>query len=196
MWRIAVAVSGSGRSLQNFLRHQSSEHGYQVVAVIASRSDCLGVSIAREAGLPVFVEDFSPIRIKEITPRLYAWLTELEVDLVALAGFLKLFPLHGDWEKRVINIHPALLPRFGGHGMYGDRVHKAVLASGDTQSGATVHFVNERYDEGAQIAQAIVPILSGDNVQTLGARVFAAECELYPRVVNQLLQKLGRRQKA
>lgn len=189
MGRVAVAVSGSGRSLQNFLK-QSGHYGFQVVAVIASREDCLGVTIACDAGLPVFVEDFTPLRLGEISTKLYPWLAALQVDLIALAGFLKLFPLAPDWDKRVINIHPALLPRFGGRGMYGDRVHAAVLAAGDKQSGATVHYVNERYDEGAVIAQAVVPVYMDDNVQSLASRVFAAECELYPRVIQSLLQQL------
>lgn len=185
--RIAVAVSGSGRSLANFLERQSREGGYEVVAVIASRPDCRAVSIAREAGLPLLVEDFSPARLAEVGTRLYPWLAEQRVDLVVLAGFLKLFPLAAGWEKRILNIHPALLPKHGGRGMYGDRVHAAVLAARETQSGPTVHYVNERYDEGAIIEQAVVPVLPGDTAHTLADRVFAAECELYPRVVARLL---------
>lgn len=195
MGRLAVAVSGSGRSLQNFLRYQSNSDGYQVVAVIASRPDCQGLVIARDAGLPVFVDDFTPSRLAQVGPKLYAWLNSLEVDLVALAGFLKLFPLDPAWEKRVINIHPALLPRFGGRGMYGDRVHAAVLAAGEKQSGPTVHYVNDRYDEGDIIAQQSVAVLPDDSPQSLAARVFAVECELYPRVVISLLQQLIRRQR-
>jgi folate-dependent phosphoribosylglycinamide formyltransferase PurN len=185
--RIAVAVSGSGRSLANFLERQSREGGYEVVAVIASRPDCRAASIAREAGLPLFVEDFSPARLADVGTRLYSWLAEQRVDLVVLAGFLKLFPLAPGWEKRILNIHPALLPKHGGRGMYGDRVHAAVLAARETQSGPTVHYVNERYDEGAIIEQAVVPVLPGDTAHTLADRVFAAECELYPRVVARLL---------
>jgi folate-dependent phosphoribosylglycinamide formyltransferase PurN len=185
--RIAVAVSGGGRSLANFLEHQAPESGYEVVAVIASRPDCRAVTIAREAGLALFVDDFAPARLADVGERLYPWLAAQRVELVALAGFLKLFPLAPGWEKRIINIHPALLPKHGGRGMYGDRVHAAVLAARETQSGPTVHYVNERYDEGAIIEQAVVPVLPGDTAHTLADRVFAAECELYPRVVARLL---------
>lgn len=185
--RIAVAVSGSGRSLANFLERQSPGGGYEVVAVIASRPDCRAASIAGEAGLPLFVEDFSPSRLRDVGARLYSWLAEQRVDMVVLAGFLKLFPLAPGWEKRILNIHPALLPKHGGRGMYGDRVHAAVLAARESQSGPTVHYVNERYDEGAIIEQAVVPVLPGDTAHTLADRVFAAECELYPRVVARLL---------
>lgn len=190
--KIAIAVSGSGRSLANFLEREAEE-SYAVAAVVASRPDCRAVSIAREAGLALFIENFVPARLAEIGPRLYAWLDEQHIALVALAGFLKLFPTAPGWERRVVNIHPALLPRHGGKGMYGDRVHAAVLASGERESGATVHYVNSDYDDGAMIEQAKVPVFNGDTPQTLADRVFAAECELYPRVVSRLLTMLSER---
>ena len=190
--RIAIAVSGSGRSLENFLERQAVE-AYKVAAVIASRPDCRAVVLARSAGIELFLEDFTTSRLPEIGPRLYAWLTEHEIALVALAGFIKRFPVAPSWEQRVLNIHPSLLPRHGGRGMYGERVHNAVLASGDRESGATVHYVNQHYDEGSIIEQARVPVLAQDTAQTLALRVFQAECELYPRIVSQILLALSKK---
>lgn len=185
--RIAVAVSGSGRSLANFLERETEGAGYEVAAVIASRPDCRAVDIAKAHGLPLFIETFTPSRLAEVGARLYPWLAEHSIGWIALAGFLKLFPLSPSWEGRIVNIHPALLPNFGGPGMYGDHVHRAVLAANAKQSGATVHLVSERYDEGATIAQIIVPVRAGDTETRLAKRVFEAECVLYPRIMNELI---------
>jgi folate-dependent phosphoribosylglycinamide formyltransferase PurN len=107
---------------------------------------------------------------------------------VALAGFLKIYPVKPDWAKRVVNIHPALLPKFGGKGMYGDFVHAAVLNAGERASGCTVHFVDDHYDEGRILAQATVEVLAGDTPETLAARVFAAECRLYPDALARIVR--------
>ena len=184
--KIAVAVSGSGRSLQNFLVNAPSYPEYVVAGVIASRQDCRAVEIANERKLPVFIGNFSP-GAASCQKSLDEWLRDKSIDWVALAGFLKKFPDLPEWRQRVINIHPALLPKFGGKGMYGDRVHAAVLAAGESISGATIHFVTENYDEGAIIAQVTVPVLAYDRPETLAARVFAAECELYPEVLKRLI---------
>jgi phosphoribosylglycinamide formyltransferase-1 len=110
------------------------------------------------------------------------------VDFIALAGYMKRVPARvvAAFRGRIINIHPALLPRFGGSGMYGTRVHAAVLASGDTVSGATVHFVDEEYDHGEIILQERVPVLKTDTPETLAARVLAAEHEIYPEALRRL----------
>jgi len=185
--RLAVAVSGAGRTLANLLRQQQPDSGYQVAAVIASRADCAAVTVARDHELPVLVADFSAASLAASGDRLYVWLQGQGIDWIALAGFLKVFPLHPRWSQRIVNIHPALLPKHGGVGMYGDKVHAAVLASGDTVAGASVHFVTERYDEGALIAQITVPVKPEDDLRALAGRVFAAESELYPRTVNRLM---------
>jgi len=186
--RIAVAVSGSGRSLANFLKAQKTSSSFVVGAVIASRQDCYAVTIAKEHHIPVFFGSIKPEHLPMLGPALYDWLSEQNIDWIALAGFLKPFPTDEQWSKRVVNIHPALLPHYGGKGMYGDHVHAAVLANQDTRSGATVHFVNERYDDGAIIAQIIVPVAPDDTASTLAARVFAAECRLYPEVMDRLIR--------
>lgn len=112
-----------------------------------------------------------------------------ELDLLCLAGYLRLVPAEvlAHLPRRVLNIHPALLPKFGGQGMYGRHVHEAVLAAGETESGATVHYVTERYDEGDIIDQERCPVLPGDTVETLAERVLACEHRLYPRAVKKVL---------
>lgn len=185
--RVAVAVSGGGRSLANMLGKEERDRGYEVACVIASREDCGGVEIARRHGLPVFVGDFRAAALVTTGAKLYAWLETQSVHWIALAGFIKLFPIQDNWHQRIINIHPALLPNFGGSGMYGDRVHKAVLAVGASETGATVHFVDERYDEGDAIASIRVKVLADDTPHSLADRVFAAECQLYPYVLDALI---------
>lgn len=186
--RIAVAVSGSGRSLANFLEAQKSGSSFVVGAVIASRQDCYAVTIAQEKSIPVFLGSFKPEHLPMLRPALYDWLSDQKIDWVALAGFLKPFPVDDHWPNRVVNIHPALLPNYGGKGMYGDHVHRAVLDNKEKWSGATVHFVNEHYDEGAIIAQIVVPVNPDDSTSTLAARVFEAECQLYPEVMDRLIR--------
>ncbi len=108
---------------------------------------------------------------------------ELDVDLVVLAGYIKLLPIIPDFAGRVLNIHPALLPNHGGKGMYGEHVHNAVLAAGETESGCTVHLCDDEYDHGRILMQARVPVRADDTASTLSARVLAAEFELYPAAI-------------
>ncbi len=183
---VAVGASGSGRSLENLLKNPSP--AFRIAGVIASRPDCRAVSIANDAGLPLFVGDFGGAQRAATADRLHAWLENQKIDWVALAGFLKIYPMRPQWRSRVVNIHPALLPKHGGKGMYGTRVHAAVLAGGDKKSGATVHFVDDRYDEGKVIARIEVPVLANDTVETLAARVFQAECRLYPDVLAKVVR--------
>jgi phosphoribosylglycinamide formyltransferase-1 len=186
--KVAVGVSGSGRSLTNFLKRQAEFTSYEIGAVIASRPDCYAVTIAQQHGIPIFIDQFSMSQEHAVRDRLYPWLQHLGISWIALAGFLRPFPTNKNWEGRTINIHPALLPRFGGKGMYGDHVHKAVIAKRERESGATIHFVNEHYDEGAIIAQITVPVGAKDTYDTLADRVFAAECRLYPEVLDRLVR--------
>ena len=184
--RIAVAISGSGRSLENLTRHQNN--GYEVAAVISSSTSCPGFAIARSLALPIFVADFRHMPSGgEGAEILFAWLAQHQIKLVALAGFLKPFPCRKDWNNRVINIHPAQLPKFGGKGMYGMKVHRAVLAAGERESGATIHFVNEIYDSGAIIAQSKIAITAQDTTESLANRVFISECQMYPVDITEIL---------
>jgi folate-dependent phosphoribosylglycinamide formyltransferase PurN len=184
--KIAVALSGSGRTLHNLLQMKKN-FSYDIAAVIASSPHCLGVNIARKHDLPLFIADFGTKAASDLGDRLYEWLRERQISWIVLAGFLKKFPLRSDWTGRIINIHPALLPKFGGQGMYGNNVHKAVLRAKELETGATVHFVNEVYDDGEALAQIVVKVDREDTVESLASRVFAAECQLYPKVIDQLI---------
>ncbi|HOX26673.1 MAG TPA: phosphoribosylglycinamide formyltransferase [Candidatus Krumholzibacteria bacterium] len=186
--RVAVLLSGSGRTLANFLdRRARGDLPIDIVGVVSSRDGVRGVDVARDAGLPVLVcrrRDYRDAAAHNAA--IADWLEPREPEIIALAGYL-CWVIRPPWfTGPLVNIHPALLPRHGGRGLYGDRVHAAVLAAGDPESGCTVHHVDEQYDHGAIIAQSRVPVLPGDDVASLAARVFAAECALYPRVLGDL----------
>jgi formyltetrahydrofolate-dependent phosphoribosylglycinamide formyltransferase len=180
LMRVAVAVSGRGSNLQALLDTLTANAPARVVLVISNRADAGALERARARGIATAVLA-DPADGEE-------WLRVLEparVDLVVLAGYVKLVP--GDvirrYRGRVINIHPALLPAFGGPGMYGARVHQAVLASGRPDSGATVHLVDEEYDRGPILGQARVPVLPGDTADALASRVLEVEHRLLPAAV-------------
>lgn len=178
--RVAVAVSGRGSNLAALLRALGDEAPARVVLVISNRAEAGGVQLAREHGIPVHVlnDTADPEEWRSV-------LAAASTELVVLAGYLKRVPepVVREWRGRIINVHPALLPRFGGAGMYGLRVHQAVLAAGDSTSGATVHRVTEEYDEGEVLCQGIVPVLPGDTPETLAARVLTVEHRLLPAAV-------------
>lgn len=180
--KIAVAVSGTGRTLQNLLQ---GSYAFEVGAVISSKPDAAALELAKAHGLPVFVDNFKNVDGHALD----SWLTQLEIQWIALAGFLKPFPTLPSFADHVINIHPSLLPSFGGHGMYGIKVHEAVIAAKECDSGATVHFVNERYDEGSIIAQVRSDVRLITSAQELADHVFALECFLYPEVITRLLNQ-------
>lgn len=190
--RCAVLLSGSGRTLDNFLQKiEAGDLPLDIVAVVSSRPDVRGVGIAREAGIPCGVfrrRDYPDVAAHNAA--INAWLRPLRPQLIALAGYLCFYIAPEGFAGPVVNIHPALLPRHGGKGYYGDRVHAAVLAEGDRVTGCTVHRVDDRYDHGEILAQREVPVLPGDDARTLAARVFAAECELYPEVLARLAREL------
>jgi formyltetrahydrofolate-dependent phosphoribosylglycinamide formyltransferase len=178
--RIAVAISGRGSNLEALLGALGPSARAQVALVVSDRPEAAGLSRARDRRLPA--EALSHPDDGDEWLRL---LWRFQIDLVVLAGYVKLVPapVIAAYRGRIINIHPALLPAFGGKGMYGSRVHQAVLASGAQESGATVHLVDEVYDRGAVLAQARVPVLPGDTVDTLAERVLAVEHRLLPAVV-------------
>jgi phosphoribosylglycinamide formyltransferase 1 len=178
--RVAVAVSGRGTNLEALLRALQPGAPARIVLVVSDRAEVPALTRARQHGVPSEALA-NPADATE-------WLVQLDrhqVDLVVLAGYVKLVPaaVVARYRDRIINIHPALLPDFGGKGMYGRRVHEAVLASGARESGATVHLVDEVYDRGAVLAQARVPVLPGDTADRLAARVLEAEHRLLPSVV-------------
>ncbi len=182
---VAVAVSGGGRSLRNLLAHESAAP-WKISAIISSSADCGAVAIAHEGNIPLFIGDFSKNSREFTSSSLAKFLSQHRIEWIVLAGFLKLFPSLSSYEDRVINIHPALLPKFGGKGMHGHHVHEAVLAAKEAITGATVHFVNNRYDEGAAIAQIEVGVAPSDDAIQLADKVFTAECKLLPWVLTEL----------
>jgi formyltetrahydrofolate-dependent phosphoribosylglycinamide formyltransferase len=182
---LGALISGGGTTLRNFLDHiQSGQLSAEIPLVIASRSDSGGIAKSRAAGLRCEVvarRDFADTR--EFSLALFDLLRTARVDLVVLSGFLSLIEIPDDFRYRVLNIHPALVPAFSGQGFYGQRVHAAALARGVKVSGCTVHFADNEYDHGPIIQQRCVPVFDGDTPETLAARVFEAECELYPECV-------------
>ena len=184
--RVAVLVSGGGTNLQALLDALHDSPIARVARVISSRPDTGALARARSAGVPTTV-----LRDAGDPAELQSALAGAQ--LVVLAGYLKLVhpSVVARFRGRMINIHPALLPDFGGPGMYGRRVHEAVLASGAKESGATVHFVDEEFDRGAVIAQERVPVRHGDTAETLAARVLEAEHRLLPKVVLDLARRIS-----
>ena len=179
-YRIAVCVSGRGSNLGALIDGLRDEPDAEVALVLSNRATAGGLERARAVGIPAEVFD-DPADPTE-------WITRCgrrDVDLIVLAGYLKLVPAQvvSRYRGRMLNIHPALLPLHGGPGMYGRRVHQAVLDSGARETGATVHLVDEAYDRGAVLAQSRVPVLTGDTPETVAARVLAAEHALLPAVV-------------
>lgn len=192
--RCAVLLSGSGRTLENFLtRIDAGDLSVEIVAVISSRKNVRGLEIAREHGIAC--EVFPRRQYDSISAHNQAinnWLAPHQVEIIILAGYLCFYMAPQGFMGPVVNIHPALLPKYGGQGFYGDRVHQAVLEAGEPQSGCTVHLVDEKYDTGQILQQQTVPVMPDDDVHSLAGRVFEAECELYPKVVQQLAQSLRR----
>jgi formyltetrahydrofolate-dependent phosphoribosylglycinamide formyltransferase len=183
--RLGVLISGGGRTLMNIAEAiDRGEIPARIELVISSRHNAAGVENARACGFDVRIagkKDFSDENAMH--EAITAWLREKHIDLVLLAGYLRLFRLTDDFRGRVMNIHPALLPDFGGFGLHGGHVHCAVLQSRRTQSGCTVHFVDDQYDRGPIILQRTCPVLPGDTEATLAARVFDQECIAYPEAI-------------
>lgn len=184
--RVAVLVSGGGTNLQALLDALQQSPVARVARVISNRPDAGALARARRAGVPATV-----VRDPGDAGELLAALGDAQ--LVVLAGYLKLVPaaVVSRFRGRMINIHPALLPDFGGPGMYGHRVHEAVLASGAKESGVTVHLVDEVFDRGEILAQEKVPVLPEDTPESLAARVLEAEHQLLPKVVLDLARRIS-----
>jgi formyltetrahydrofolate-dependent phosphoribosylglycinamide formyltransferase len=182
--RIAVLVSGRGSNLQALHAYLERAGGAEVALVVSDRASSGALTWARERIIATAVLDAGP---HEATTLLDLFRTH-HVEFVVLAGYLRLVPpeVVRAYHRRMVNVHPALLPAFGGPGMYGHRVHRAVLQSGARVSGPTVHFVDEIYDHGQVIAQWPVPVLSGDDEASLAARVLRVEHLLLPQVVHRL----------
>ena len=177
MRKMAVLLSGSGRTLDNF--HERIAAGTlqaTIQVVISNVAGALGLEKAKRYGYPAFYAGSN----EEINRILAGY----EIDLIALAGYLKLYTPPEKLRRAVLNIHPALIPSFCGEGFYGHHVHEAVKARGCTVSGCTVHFANECYDQGPIVLQRCVALEDSDTPDDIAARVFAAECEAFPEAIN------------
>lgn len=176
---MAVLLSGSGRTLDNFYKCiQDGSMPGKIALVISNKSDAPGLKKAEKYGYPsFFIADNASINEK---------LLEYGVHLVLLAGYLKLFKPPEQLSKRVLNIHPALIPAFSGQGYYGMRVHRAAYKRGVKVSGCTVHFADQEYDEGPIVVQKCVALADSDSPEDIADKVFAAECEAYPQAVSRV----------
>ncbi|MCR4315707.1 MAG: phosphoribosylglycinamide formyltransferase [Planctomycetes bacterium] len=191
---IAVIISGTGRSLANLVeRISSGKLDCAISIVVSSKPGVQGLDVARDAGIKTIVidrrkykgdRDFSRHVVEAVESAKPA------PELIVFAGLIHRLIVPDSWNRRVINIHPALLPKFGGKGMYGHHVHDAVLRSGDKESGCSVHYVTNELDEGEIILQKIVRIIRGDTPDTLAARVFTAECEALPEAIQSVLHSM------
>jgi phosphoribosylglycinamide formyltransferase-1 len=189
---LAVLISGSGRTLKNFIDLAANDElPVDIRLVISSSATAGGLRFAEQAGIETRVLSRGVFPKGEVGDKAYgdaifSACREAHVDYVAMAGFLKLAPVPEDFAGRVLNIHPALIPAFCGRGMYGERVHQAVLDAGVKVTGCTVHFVDNEYDAGPIIWQQPVPVFDDDTPDTLAKRVFEAEKEAYPHVLKLL----------
>lgn len=187
--RLGVLVSGGGRSLENLAEVIArGELAAELALVVSSSAEAFALERARRLGIPsVSVLPREHPGAAAYSEAVFAELERARCDVAVLAGFLRLLLLPERWVGRVINIHPALLPDFGGKGFYGDRVHAAVLADGRSESGCTVHYVTNEYDAGPVILQRRVPVEPADDVHALAARVFEAEKLALPEALRRHL---------
>lgn len=183
--KLAVFLSGNGTTLQNLIdRCASGELDCEITCVVSSRAEAYGLERARDSGIPALAiprKEFADSNA--FCTAIWDALSEYEVELVVLAGFMSLLTVPKAFEGRIMNVHPALIPSFCGKGMYGERVHQAVLDKGVKVTGVTVHFVDEEYDCGPIVLQNAVPVLEGDTAETLAARVQEEERKIYPRAI-------------
>jgi len=185
MKKLAVFVSGGGSNFLSIQREiDAGRIAGQVALVVTDKPECPGAEYARELGIRVYSYPQPELRPADLLAALKAG----NCEIVLLAGYLKMVPAEvvQMYERRMLNIHPALLPAYGGKGYYGRKVHTAVLAAGEDQSGVTVHFVDEKYDHGPTAAQVTVPVRPNDTPETLAARVLEQEHRIYPEVVGAL----------
>jgi phosphoribosylglycinamide formyltransferase-1 len=186
MKNIAVFASGSGTNAENIANYFTDNQEIRVVLVV-SNNPLAGVHArVNQLGIPSATFSTQEFAVGD---EILQKLAEFQVDWIILAGFLKKIPdkIRNAYPDRIINIHPALLPKHGGQGMYGIHVHKAVVAAGDKESGITIHYINENYDEGQIIFQASCPVLPSDSPEDVASKVHALEHNYYPEVIERLL---------
>jgi len=188
--KLAVLISGGGRTLLNLQKCiNNGTLDATIALVISSRHNAKGVKRSKDLGLPTKVISKSFLSPEDFQQGVTAAIVDANVDLVCMAGFLSLWKIPERWQNRVLNIHPALLPDFGGRGMYGNAVHKAVLDAKRLVSGCTVHYCNNEYDSGPIILQRTVDVMPDDTPDSLAERVFAEECIAYPEAIRKVMAK-------
>lgn len=187
--KIAIFASGSGSNAENIIQYFAQKPQFCVKSVFCNVPDAYVLERAKKYRIPTFVFNREEFRNPD---KVFRQLQEQEIDFIVLAGFLWLMPsfITAAWPNKIVNIHPALLPAYGGKGMYGHHVHEAVIAAGEKESGITIHYVNDHYDQGAIIFQAKCPVLPTDTPDDLAARVHELEYRHFPRVIEDTLKKL------
>jgi phosphoribosylglycinamide formyltransferase 1 len=185
-----VLLSGSGTTLENlFVKKDEGALNAEIVAVLGTRADAFGLERARKRNVQALCVERKKFKTpEEFSASIFEKLAPYSPDLIVLAGFMCKLVIPPAYHLKVVNVHPALLPAFGGKGFYGHHVHEAVLAYGCKITGCTVHFVDHEYDHGAVIMQKAVPVLPGDTADTLGARVQEAEREIYPKAIEAIIE--------
>lgn len=197
--RITVLISGGGTTLRNLLKvHSAGQLKVEFARVISNRADAGGLAIAKQHAIPSSVIPHQQFdSATDFSTAVWNEIEAAQTDLVVMGGFLRKLDIPDTFTNRVINIHPSLIPSFCGKGFYGNKVHQGVIDYGCKLTGCTVHFVDNQYDHGPIIAQSAVDVLPEDDAQTLAARVFEAECQLYPRVIQAIangdIQVVGRK---
>ena len=189
MKKIAIFASGSGSNAENIIRFFAKNPEISVNSIFCNVPGAYVLERAKKYHIPAYVFNREEMKNPE---KLLCQLKEQEIDFIVLAGFLWLMPscITAAYPNRIINIHPALLPGYGGKGMYGDKVHQAVISAGEKESGITIHYVNEHYDEGSPIFQARCPVASTDTPETLEAKVHALEYEHFPRIIEEVINRI------
>ena len=188
---IAALLSGEGRSILNLAdKIRTGALDAEIRVVIAHDASLAGVARCRKIGLDVCI--VTEPGYEACSDAIDEVLQRSQAELICLCGYLRRFRVGELWSGRVVNIHPALLPEFGGRGMYGRRVHEAVLDTASKESGCTVHWVDEEYDRGPIILQERCEVREGDDIDSLSSRVFDLECSVYPRAIERIASKLRR----
>lgn len=190
MRNIAIFASGSGTNAENIINYFSTSNRIRVALILSNKRDALVLKRATEHNVDSVFFDHKDFYGSE---RVTEYLSSYKIDFIVLAGFLWLVPenILDLYERRIVNIHPALLPKYGGKGMYGDVVHKSVIENREQVSGITIHYVNKFYDEGDIIFQAKCPVDPSDTPETLASKVHTLEYEFFPRIIEDLVMKLS-----
>ena len=188
---IAVLCSGGGRTVLNLLDYiERGDLDANILLAIASRHDILAIERLASRGLDVAIARKEAESPSDGDAHVQAWLNDCKPDVICLCGYLRLLNIEPWMVGRVLNIHPSLLPKHGGEGMYGMRVHEAVLQNQDEETGCTVHYVDEEYDHGPHILQKSCMVLPSDTPSTIADKVFELECVAYPEAIQQVVSQL------